>query len=150
MYSRSIFSPIVTLHDYFKAEFIPVSNLFSCIIWLYFFPINLHYKKGQNTLISLVNVGSMLTDFEKFPPPQKKDPLSTFIDSLDFFHPPLLVYQSYALVFSTKSHLPHLFQPPRLVIRPILHPLQVYSKLHVYQRDESRILPYRIVCPALI
>ena len=47
----------------------------------------------QGTLISLINVESTLTDFEKFHPPQKKNPpSSTFIDFLDFFHPPLHVY----------------------------------------------------------
>ena len=30
--------------------------------------------------------------FWKIPPSTKKNPPSTFIDSLDFFHPPLLVY----------------------------------------------------------
>ena len=34
-----------------------------------------------------------------------KIPLSTFIDSLDFFHPPLLVYCIYVLVFSKNSTL---------------------------------------------
>ena len=55
-----------------------------------------------------------LTDFDKFHPPQKNPP-STFIDFLDFFHPPLLVYWSYVLVFFPKN--------------PTLH---VYSSLHVY------------------
>ena len=36
------------------------------------------------TLISLINVGPTLTDFEKFHPPQNKNPPSTFIDFLDF------------------------------------------------------------------
>ena len=57
-----------------------------------------------------------LTDFEKFHPPQKNPP-STFIDFLDFFHPPLHVYCIYVLVFSKKSHPPRLFQPPRLLER---------------------------------
>ena len=48
------------------------------------------------------------------------------IDFLDFFHPPLLVYCSYVLVFSKKSH------PPRLLILQLLHPLHVYSNLHGY------------------
>jgi hypothetical protein len=52
----------------------------------------------------------MLTDFEKKTP-------SMFIDFFDFFHPPLLVYCSYVLVFSKKSHPPHLFQPPWLLER---------------------------------
>ena len=52
-----------------------------------------------------------LTDFEK------KNPPSRFIDFLDFFHPPLLVYCSYVLVFSKNSHPPRLFKPPRLLER---------------------------------
>ena len=70
----------------------------------------------SSTLISLINIAPTLTNFEKFHPPQKKkNPPSTFIDSLDFFHPPLLVYQSYVLVFDKKSHPPRLFQPPCLL-----------------------------------
>ena len=72
-----------------------------------------------------------LTDFEKFHPPQKNPP-STFIDFLDFFHPPLLVSYIYVLVFSKKSHPPCLFQPPRLVIWQLFHPLHVYSNLQAY------------------
>ena len=52
----------------------------------------------------------------------KKNPPSSLVDSLDFIHPPLLVFKSYALVFSTKSHPPRLFQPPRLVIWHICAP----------------------------
>ena len=59
----------------------------------------------------------MLTDFEKkIYPPCTFSP-STFIDFLDFFHPPLLVYCNYVLVFSKKSHPPRLFQPQRLLER---------------------------------
>ena len=47
------------------------------------------------TLISLINVEPTLTDFEKFHPPQKKNPPSTFIDLTNIFQPP------------------RLFQPPR-------------------------------------
>ena len=36
------------------------------------------------TLISLINVEPTLTDFEKFHPPQSKNPPSTFIEFLDF------------------------------------------------------------------
>ena len=54
-----------------------------------------------------------LTDFEKFHPPQKKNLPSTFIDFLDFFQPST---PRYVIVFSKKSHPPHFFQPPRLVI----------------------------------
>ena len=74
---------------------------------------------------------SMISMTHGFHPPQKKSP-STFIDFLDFFHPPLHVYCMYVLVFSKKSHPPRLFQPPRLVIWQLLHPLHVYSNLHVY------------------
>ena len=35
-------------------------------------------------LISLIKVGPTLTDFQKFHPPQNKNPPSTFIDFLDF------------------------------------------------------------------
>ena len=38
----------------------------------------------HSTLISLINVESKLTDFEKFHPPQNKNPPSTFIEFLDF------------------------------------------------------------------
>ena len=52
--------------------------------------------------------------FQKIPPSTKQNPPSTFID-FPFFVPP-----------------PRLFQAPRLVIFHFLHPLHVYSKLHVY------------------
>ena len=61
-----------------------------------------------STLISLINVKSTLKDFEKFHPPQKENPPSTFIDFINIFHPP------------------RLFQPPRLhylVIITIFSPL---------------------------
>ena len=77
------------------------------------------------TLISLINVKSRLLILKKNPP-------STFIDFLDLFPPPLLVYCIYVLVFSKKSHPPRLFQPPRLLILQLLHPLHVYSNLHGY------------------
>ena len=64
---------------------------------------------------------------------------STFIDFLDFFHPPLHAYCIYVLVFSKKSHPPRLFQPPRLLILQLLHSHHVYSNLHGYQRDESTV-----------
>ena len=44
-------------------------------------PVSILYL---HTLISLINVGPTLTDFEKFHPPQNKNPPSTFIDFLDF------------------------------------------------------------------
>ena len=64
-------------------------------------------------------------------------PPSTFIDFLDFFHPPLHVYCIYVLLFSKNPTLQVKFQPPRLLILQLLHPLQVYSNLHGYKRDES-------------
>jgi hypothetical protein len=36
------------------------------------------------TLISLINVEPTLTDFEKFHPPQNKNPPTTFIEFLNF------------------------------------------------------------------
>ena len=38
------------------------------------------FKCLQRTLISLINVEPTLTNFEKFHPPQKKNPPSSFID----------------------------------------------------------------------
>ena len=72
------------------------------------------------TLISLINVEPTLTDFEKFHPPQNKNPPST---------PRLL--DLCASCFQ-KSYPRHLFQPTRLVIWQLLHPLHVYSTLHAY------------------
>ena len=83
------------------------------------------------TLISLINVKSRLPIL-KNSTLHKKNPPSTFIDFLDFFHPPLHVYCIYVLVFSKKSHPPRLFQPPRLLILQLLHPLYIYSNLHGY------------------
>ena len=82
-----------------------------------------------------------LTNFEKFHPPQKNPP-STFIDFLDFFHPPLLHYllQLYTSFFQknptlmfilTSTFIPtstfidfetfalplRLYQPPWLLMR---------------------------------
>ena len=46
-----------------------------------------HYPEHYPpTLISLINVGPTLTDFEKFHPPQNQNPPSTFIDFLDLAH----------------------------------------------------------------
>ena len=74
----------------------------------------------------LSNKGEVrLTDFEKKIHPPRAFPSSTFIDFLDLFHPPLLIYCIYVLnSFFLKN-------PPRLLILQLLHPL------HVYQRDES-------------
>ena len=74
--------------------------------------------------------GDTLIAFDFFPP-------SMFNDFLDFFHPPLLVYCSYELVFPKKSQPPCLFQPPHLLTQELLHPLHVYSSLLSYLRDES-------------
>ena len=52
--------------------------------------------------------------FEQKIHPPRKNPPSTFID------------------FSKKFQPPRLFPPPRLVILHFLHPLHVYSNLHVY------------------
>ena len=72
------------------------------------------------TLISLINLKSRLLILKKkIHPPCNFSP-SMFIDFLDFFHPPLLIYCSYCiyvLVFSKKSH------PPCLFILQLLHPL---------------------------
>ena len=75
--------------------------------------------------------GVTLIDFEKKFHPPRTFPPSTFIDFLDFFHPPLHAYCIYVLVFSNKSHPPRLFQPPRLLILQLLHSLHVYSNLQV-------------------
>ena len=52
-------------------------------------------KSGQDIGLAYSHLSNKrdvtLTDFEKFPPPQKNPP-SMFIDFLDFFHPPLLIY----------------------------------------------------------
>ena len=77
--------------------------------------------------------GGTLIDFEKKIHPPRTFPPSTFMDFLNFFHPPLHVYCIYVLVFSKKSHPPRLFQPPRLLILQLSHPLHVYSNLHGYQ-----------------
>ena len=106
--------------------------------------------------------GFMIIDFDFFPPskhistlhahfhPPRTFPPSTFIDFLDFFHPPLLIYCSYVLVsskkkppsmfiptstfidFTTFAPPPRLFQPPCLLILQLLHPLHIYSNLLGY------------------
>ena len=43
-----------------------------------------------STLISLINVEPTITDFEKFHPPQKKNPPSIFIDFINIFQHPRL------------------------------------------------------------
>ena len=83
--------------------------------------------------------GVTLIDFENKIHPPRTFPPSTFIDFLDLFHPPLLVYCIYVLVFfSKKSHPPRLFQPPRLLERweyigyslCTIEPVQVSSMNH--------------------
>ena len=96
-----------------------------------FLPYNVRYLGAflnPPTLISLINMKLRLLILKKkfhhphtFPPP-------TFMDFLDFFHPPLLVYCSYVLVFSKIC----LLQPPRLLILQLLHPLHVYFNLLGY------------------
>ena len=54
------------------------------MIWLHIFKIYADFQNETNTLISLINMGPTLTDFEKFHPPQNKNPSSTFIEFLDF------------------------------------------------------------------
>ena len=77
---------------------------------------NFYYSSNSITLISLINLKSRLLILKKIHPPRIFPP-STFIDFLDLFHPPLVVYWIYVLVFSKKSHPPRLFQPPRLLER---------------------------------
>ena len=59
-----------------------------------------------------------------------------FIDLLDFFHLPLLVYSSYVLVFFSKK-----CQPPRLLNLQLLQPL-----LRLFQRlfQPPRILDLQL------
>ena len=84
------------------------------------------------TLMSLINVKTCLLILIFFHPP-RTFPSFTFIDFSDFFHPPLLVYCSYVLVFFQKippstfiptssfinsgtfAALLRSFQPPRLL-----------------------------------
>ena len=93
---------------------------------------NVKKELTQCTLISLINVEPTLTNFEKFHPPQNKNPPSSFIDFLDFSTLHSSFIRFYVLVFLKNFHPPRLFQAPRLVIWQLLHPLHVYSKLHVY------------------
>ena len=94
-------------------------------------PVNYFKLDQQSTFISLINMKSHLLILKKKIHPPQTFPPSTFIDFLDFFHPPLLGYCSYVLVFSKKSHPQHLLQPPRLLILQLLQPLHIYSNLHV-------------------
>ena len=76
--------------------------------------------------------GVTLIDFEKKFHPPRTFPPSTFIDFLDFFHPPLHVYCIYILVFfqkippstfiptSTFSDFATFAPPPRLFQSPCL------------------------------
>ena len=57
------------------------------------------------------------------------------MDFLKKFQPPRLLDRFYPLHvygFFKKFQAPRLFQPPRLVILQILHPLHVYSNLRGY------------------
>jgi hypothetical protein len=47
-------------------------------------------------------------------------------------HPPSKNPPSAFIGFSKKIQPPRLFQPPRLLILPFLHPLHVHSNLHAY------------------
>ena len=62
------------------------------------------------TLISLINVDTHLLILIFFHPPRIFPP-STFIDFLDFFHPPLFDYCSYVLVFSKQNPKLHVYYP---------------------------------------
>ena len=60
---------------------------------------------------------------------EKKNPPSTFIDFLDFFstlHSLFIAWVTNVLVFSKKSH------PPHVLILHMFHPLHVYSNLLGY------------------
>ena len=48
------------------------------------------FSEKKTAIYSLINVGSMLTDFEKFHPPQKKIPPPRLSKSILVFHPPRL------------------------------------------------------------
>ena len=86
----------------------------------------MYFFVQEGALISIIKVKSRLLILKKSAP-------STFVEFLDFFHPPLLVYYSYILgFFYKKSHPPRLFQPPFLPILKPLHHLHIYSNLHVY------------------
>ena len=56
-----------------------------------------------STLISLINVEARLLILKKKFHPPRTFPPSTFIDFLDFFHPPLHVYCIYVQGVSTRS-----------------------------------------------
>ena len=101
--------------------------LSKCLVWV--------SCSWSNTLISLINVGPTLTDFEKFHP-QQKNPPSTFIDSssprllklcISFFHkiPP-----SKFIPTSTFSDLANFAPPPRL-FQPRLLEIWEYI-LHIF------------------
>ena len=99
-----------------------------------------------NTLISLINVESTLTNFEKFHPPQNKNPPSTKLlfpklhksclsQSLAVKATCLNQYLNYlnAKIQGSSCNIP----TSTFFILQLLHPLHVYSNLHVYQRDKS-------------
>ena len=76
-----------------------------------------------------------ITDFEKkFHPPHL---LISYIFSTLLS---LFIAVMYQFFFQRNSHPPRLFQPPRLLILQLLHPLHVQFNLQGYQRDESTAL----------
>ena len=82
--------------------------------------VDLNFSLGIQTQVKLLYTHLSnrrevtLTEFEKFHPPQKKIPPSSFINFITIYQPP------------------RLFQPPHLVIWQFLPPLHVYSNLHGY------------------
>ena len=62
-----------------------------------------------NTPISLINVESTITNFEKFHPPQKQNPASTFIDFMNIFQPPRLFQPPhFTLILTTLHYTDHI------------------------------------------
>ena len=63
-----------------------LSDVQMLILYLSYFitTVIANLTKIETTLISLINMGPTLTDFEKFQQTQNKNPTSTFIDFLDF------------------------------------------------------------------
>ena len=105
----------------------------------------------QTTLISLINVKSRFLIL-KNSTLHKKSPSSTFIDFLDFFHPPLLVYCIYVLVFSKKSHPPRLFPRPRLLERWEYREsqwqrkiCQIHIRLHITNHCDFKMMENYII-----
>jgi len=74
--------------------------------------------KTVHTLISLINVEPMLTNFEKFHPPR--------LSISEIFPPSTPRLLDLCTSFFQKFHPPRLFQAPLLAIWQLLHPLHVY------------------------